>query len=177
MLRIRAVCCAGYEVLKPEKNLFLDDGIETGTYSIKRMMDVRPTKEEGYMLVAKAVAQRSTCLRRKYGCVIIKDDIPVSFGYNGAPRGEPNCCDVGYCWREENHIPHGERYEACRACHAEDNAISFASAHDLLDATLYLYGEENGQTIEAKPCDMCARRIKNVRIKEVISSKPSADDR
>ena len=129
------------------------------------------------MLVAKAVAQRSTCLRRKYGCVIIKDDIPVSFGYNGAPRGEPNCCDVGYCWREANNIPHGERYESCRATHAEQNAINVASGHDLLGATIYLYGEENGRPIKAVPCDLCARSIKNVRIKEVIGSEPSADDR
>lgn len=136
---------------------------------------MRPTKDEGYLLVAKAVAQRSTCLRRKYGCVIIKDDIPISFGYNGAPRGEPNCCDLGVCWREANNIPHGEQYERCAGAHSEQNAINVASGHDLLGATLYLYGEEDGKVLAAQPCVLCARSIKNVRIKEVIGSKPSAD--
>ena len=87
----------------------------------------RISKRDYYLEIAKTVALRSTCLRRQYGAVIVKDDIIIATGYNGAARGETNCCDVGQCWREANGIPHGERYEECVAVHAEDNAISQAA--------------------------------------------------
>ena len=79
----------------------------------------RISKRDYYLEIAKTVALRSTCLRRQYGAVIVKDDIIIATGYNGAARGETNCCDVGQCWREANGIPHGERYEECVAVHAE----------------------------------------------------------
>ena len=71
----------------------------------------RISKDNYYLNIARAVSMRSTCLRRQYGAVIVKNDRIVSTGYNGAAIGEPNCCDVGQCWRELNNIPHGERYE------------------------------------------------------------------
>ena len=130
----------------------------------------RPTKDEYYLNIAEVVAQRATCLRRQYGAVIVKDDEIISTGYNGAPRGEPNCCDVGFCWREANHIPHGEQYEKCVSVHAEQNAIISASRKDLLGSTLYLVGLENGVRIESpKPCDICRRLIKNSGIHTVIT--------
>ena len=130
---------------------------------------MRPTKREYYLGIAEAVAKRSTCIRRQYGAVIVKDDAIVSTGYNGAARGEPNCCDVGSCWRDKHNIPHGERYEMCRAVHAEQNAINNADRAALIGSTLYLVGLENGQRIVAKPCLMCERSIKNARIAEVIT--------
>ena len=69
----------------------------------------RIDKKAYYLNIAKTVAARSTCLRRQYGAVIVRDDEIIATGYNGAPRGEANCCDVGTCWREENEGPHGER--------------------------------------------------------------------
>ena len=75
----------------------------------------RISKRDYYLEIAKTVALRSTCLRRQYGAVIVKDDIIIATGYNGAARGETNCCDIGQCWREANGIPHGERYEECVA--------------------------------------------------------------
>ena len=78
----------------------------------------RISKPEYYLNIAKAVALRSTCIRRKYGAVIVKDDRIIATGYNGSARGERNCCDTGECWREMNNIPHGERYEECVAGHA-----------------------------------------------------------
>ena len=90
-------------------------------------MSTRPSKDEYYIGIAKAVLERSTCLRRKYGAVLVKDDEIISTGYNGSPRGEKNCCDVGYCERERQNIPKGERYELCVSVHAEDNAITSAS--------------------------------------------------
>ena len=127
-------------------------------------------KDQYYLEIAKTVALRSTCLRRQYGAVIVKDDCIVATGYNGAARGEPNCCDVGECWREANGIPHGQRYEECVAVHAEDNAISQAG-RESIGATLYLAGFENGKIINAAPCKMCARKIKNARISRLVATK------
>ena len=128
----------------------------------------RICKEEYYLGIAKAVAQRSTCLRRQYGAVIVKNDRIIATGYNGSARGDVNCCDVGKCWREAHNIPHGEQYEKCVAIHAEDNAISQAGL-DAIGATLYLAGFENGNPIDAEPCIMCKRKIKNAKILKVIT--------
>jgi dCMP deaminase len=130
---------------------------------------IRPNKDVYYLGIAQAVSKRSTCLRRQYGAVIVKDDEIVSTGYNGSPRGDVNCCDSGSCWRESHNIPHGEQYEKCVAVHAEQNAIISASRRELLGATLYLVGMENGKLIEAKPCEICARMIKNAGISRVVS--------
>lgn len=130
----------------------------------------RISKDNYYLGIARSVSMRSTCLRRQYGAVIVKNDRIVSTGYNGAAIGELNCCDVGQCWRELNNIPHGERYEECVAVHAEANAIIQASAEELEGSTLYLYGRENGSSIVgASPCKMCARMIKNAKIAKVVS--------
>lgn len=132
----------------------------------------RPSKEEYYFNLALAVAMRSTCLRRKYGAVIVKDDRIISTGYNGASRGEQNCTDVGLCLREEQNIPHGERYELCKAVHAEANAILNANPADMIGATLYLAGWENGKVIQRPaPCAMCTRLIRNARISKVVTCR------
>lgn len=132
---------------------------------------VRESKKARYLNIAAEVAKGSTCLRRGYGCIIVKEDEVIATGYNGAPRGEPNCCDVGTCWRAENNIPHGERYEKCCAVHAEANAIISAARRDMIGSTMYLVGLEDGRRIDAKPCEICAKLIKNAGIKEVICSE------
>lgn len=130
----------------------------------------RPNKDEYYLGIAKAVAARSTCLRRQYGAVIVKDDVIVSTGYNGACRGEPNCSDVGECWRQASGVPHGQQYEKCKAVHAECNAIINGNRADMADAVLYLAGFEDGKEMEdPEPCLMCARMIRNARIGMVIN--------
>ena len=131
---------------------------------------MRPTKDEYYLGIAEAVARRSTCLRRQYGAVIVKNDVIVSTGYNGAPRGTGNCCDTGECYRTEHNIPHGEQYEKCQAVHAEMNAIMNANPVDRYGATLYLVGFEDGKRIEKpQPCLMCEKMIKNSQIRWVVS--------
>lgn len=136
---------------------------------------MRMSKDEYYLLIAKAVSLRSTCLRRQYGAVIVKDDSIVSTGYNGAYRGAENCCDHGICKREELGVAHGERYELCKSVHAENNAIINAARHgaSVLGSTLYLYGYDciAKKTIDAAPCMMCERVIKNAGIKDIVSSK------
>lgn len=135
----------------------------------------RISKSEYYLNIAKAVAQRSTCIRRQYGAVIVKNDEIIATGYNGSARGEENCCDIGTCWRERNNIPHGQQYEKCVAVHAEQNAIISAPRDKLLGSTIYIYGEENGKTIEARPCEICHRMILNAGIENVVLSEPGDD--
>lgn len=131
----------------------------------------RISKKEYYLGIAEQVAKRSTCIRRQYGAVIVKNDEIISTGYNGAPRGVINCCDEGECWREANGIPHGTQYEACVAVHAEQNAIISASRQEMLGATLYLAGFENGERMTdcIKPCVICERMIKNAGISRVVT--------
>ena len=134
-------------------------------------MDNRKSKENYYLDIADAVLQRSTCLRRMYGAIIVRNDEIISTGYNGAPRGRINCTDAGRCARVEMKIPSGERYELCRSVHAEANAIISASRRDMLGGTLYLVGREaaNGHLTDAVPCSMCKRTIINAGIQEVIA--------
>jgi len=131
----------------------------------------RISKQDYYLKIASEVAKRSTCLRRQYGAVIVKNDEIIATGYNGAPRGDENCCDVGSCWRDRHNIPHGEQYEKCVAVHAEANAIISASRNEMLGSTLYLYGFEGfDKPIEnPEPCIMCNRLIKNAGIDRVIN--------
>ena len=131
----------------------------------------RIDKENYYLDIAETVLERSTCLRRCYGAIIVKNDEIVSTGYNGAPRGRKNCMDLGYCTREAMNIPSGERYELCRSVHAEMNAIISAARRDTLGSTLYLAGREaaTGELLRhATSCSMCRRHIINAGIERVI---------
>ena len=102
----------------------------------------RRDKTNYYLDMAEVASERGTCLRRNYGAVIVKNDIIVSTGYVGAPRGRANCIDLGFCMRQKLKIPRGERYEFCRSVHAEANAIIAASREQMLGAALYLCGRE-----------------------------------
>ena len=132
----------------------------------------RISKQAYYLSIAAQVAKRSTCLRRQYGAVIVKNDEILATGYNGAPRGDQNCCDTGECWRETHNIPHGEQYEKCVAVHAECNAIISASRNEMLGSTLYLAGFEGlDNPIENPvPCMICTRLIKNAGIAHVVNA-------
>ena len=136
---------------------------------------MRKDKINYYLDIAASVSERSTCLRRHYGCVIVKNDEIISTGYNGAPRGRKNCDDLGFCYREQMDIPRGERYELCRSVHAEQNAIISASRNELIDADLYMVGI-NAKTGEIEPkatsCMMCKRVVINSDIKRVIVREP-----
>ena len=131
----------------------------------------RIDKNNYYLDIAASALERSTCIRRKWGAVIVKDDEILSTGYNGAPRGRKNCNDLGKCIREELNIPRGERYELCRSVHAEQNAIISASRKDMISSTLYLVGidaKTNKYVENSMPCSMCKRFIINSGIKTII---------
>ena len=134
-------------------------------------MDNRTSKQNYYLDIADSVLERSTCLRRKYGAIIVRNDEIISTGYNGAPRGRRNCSDLGVCTRETLHIPSGERYELCRSVHAEANAIISASRKETLGSTLYLTGRDaaTGEYLTGTtPCSMCRRLIINAGIDKIV---------
>lgn|SRR5208283_3039554 len=132
----------------------------------------RPSWDEYFIEIAKVVASRSTCLRRRYGAVIVKDNVIISTGYNGAPRGEVNCVDINNCKRKELNIPAGERYELCEAVHAEQNAIINGSPERMKEGIIYIAGfEEDSSFAEGKPCLLCKRMIQNAQIQEIAYLK------
>ena len=134
-------------------------------------MDNRTNKQNYYLDIADSVLNRATCLRRKYGAIIVRNDEIISTGYNGAPRGRRNCSDLGFCTREFMKIPSGERYELCRSVPAEANAIISASRRDMIGATLYLVGRDaktNELSKDAMCCSMCKRQIINAGIDRVV---------
>ena len=138
----------------------------------------RRDKTNYYLDMAEVASERGTCLRRNYGAVIVKNDIIVSTGYVGAPRGRANCIDLGFCMRQKLKIPRGERYEFCRSVHAEANAIISAARRDMVGGTLYLAGKDaaTGEILsDATSCAMCRRLIINAGLKKVvIRTSPTA---
>lgn len=130
----------------------------------------RISKIDAYLNCAETFAYRSTCLKRRYGAVIVKDDAVISTGYNGAPRGFENCCDLGNCPRMERDMHQGEGYGICRGIHAEANALLNCSRQQTLGADLYLTGinPADNSVHRAKPCPVCARNIIQAGIRNVI---------
>ncbi|MDR1272549.1 MAG: cytidine/deoxycytidylate deaminase family protein [Clostridiales Family XIII bacterium] len=129
----------------------------------------RPTWDEYFMDIARLTAQRSTCLRRQVGAVIVLDRHLIASGYNGAPRGLAHCSEVGGCYREKLGIRPGERHELCRGLHAEQNAIIQAAAlgHAIDGSTIY---------ITHQPCAICAKMIVNAGIGKIIVGEGYPDE-
>ncbi len=143
-------------------------------------MDSRTSKQNYYLDIADAVLERSTCLRRKYGAIIVRSDEIISTGYNGAPRGRRNCSDLGMCTRETLNIPSGDRYELCSSVQDEAIAIISASRRDMIGATLYLVGRDaaTGELLgDAMSCSMCKRQIINAGIERVVIRVSAAEYR
>lgn len=141
---------------------------------------MRVSKENYYLDIAQTVAERSTCLRKRYGAIIVKNDVILSTGYNGAPRGRKNCCDLGQCMRDKLNIPRGERYELCRSVHSEQNAIIAASRYQMLGATLYMacIDPADGSLVSGtSSCMMCKRVILNAGIAKVVIRDTKEDFR
>lgn len=144
--------------------------------NIARSNNTRPDKVNYYLNIAKEVCTRATCLRRKYGAVLIKNDAIISTGYNGSPRGTANCIDLGECRRERLNIPRGQCYEMCRSLHAEQNCIINASRNDMINSDLYLYGMDanTGEIVNnLDSCQLCKKMIINSGIKKVIFARPN----
>ena len=140
----------------------------------------RIDKDNYYLDIAETVLERSTCLRRCYGAIIVQHDEIISTGYNGAPRGRKNCADLNYCAREEMNIPSGQRYELCRSVHAEANCIISAARKDTLGSTLYMVcrNPKTGELIpDSTSCSMCRRLIINAGIARIVIRDTPTDYR
>ena len=131
----------------------------------------RPSIDEYYIGIAKAVSMRSTCLKKHHGAVIVKNGEIISTGYNNPPRGEKHCITCTKCGNGKDEAA----YFSCPAVHAEQNAIISASRKDMLGADLYLAGidvrPDEPTEFEAWPCEICLRLIKNAGINRIITSK------
>lgn len=131
--------------------------------------DKRPSWDEYFMQMAELTAQRSTCLRRKVGAVIVKDKHIIATGYNGAPRGLRHCGELGGCLRQKLGVPSGQRHELCRALHAEQNAIIQAATlgQSIENASIY---------ITHQPCVICAKMIINAGINRIVVKEGYPDE-
>lgn len=145
-------------------------------------MNKRMNKKEYYLGIAKAVAQRSTCLKRHYGCIIVKNDEVIATGYNGSPRGEENCCDIYEVCPRQYELHNSGDYSNCPAVHAEQNAMLSASRKDMIGSVMYLYGEDRKwsecnqsyfdweEIKKPEPCPICSRMLKNSGIVQVVTN-------
>ena len=129
----------------------------------------RPRWDEYFMQMAELTVQRSTCLSRQVGAIIVKEKHIIATGYNGAPKGLPHCEELGGCLREKLEIPSGERHELCRALHAEQNAIIQAATlgQSIEGATIY---------ITHQPCIICAKMIINAGISRIVIRRGYPDE-
>lgn len=124
--------------------------------------DERPDWDTYFLRIAKLVSQRSTCMRRQVGAVIVRENRILATGYNGAPSAVPHCFELETgCLREARKIPSGERQELCRGLHAEQNAILQAAAFGVS-----LKGGECYCTHQ--PCITCGKMLINAGIKRVV---------
>ena len=134
------------------------------------MSNTRVDKINYYLDIAETVAERGTCLRKNYGCIIVKNDEIISTGYSGAPRGRDNCIDLGFCVKKQIYpdVRHGG-YDACRSVHAEQNAIISAARKDMIAASLYLVGKRT-DTEEYEQGAMCCQTCKKLIINSGINN-------
>jgi dCMP deaminase len=134
--------------------------------------EIRPGWDRYFLDIAKVVASRSTCFRNKVGAVIAKDKAIISTGYNGSPKYQRSCQDIGFCYRDLNKIESGTRLETCRAVgsHAESNAIALAARNGAAtsDATIYITGH-------SMVCNQCKAILANAGITRVVLEKPTGE--
>ena len=156
-------------IISKELDVSLDFVFSERCHMVRSEHAKRVSKIDTYLNCAEVFAHRSTCIKRKYGAVIVKDDVVISTGYNGAPRGFENYCDIGTCPRMERDMHQGEGYGICRAVHAEENALLNCSRGQTMGADLYLVGvnPQDNSIHEAKPCPLCARSIIQAGINNV----------
>ncbi|NTV23904.1 MAG: cell division protein DedD [Nanoarchaeota archaeon] len=125
---------------------------------------MRPTWDEYFMEVARAVAKRATCDRGMSGCVIAKDKQILVTGYVGSPKGLPHCDEVGHQMKTVIHEDGTKTQHCTRTTHAEQNAICQAAKRGV---------PIDGATVYCKmtPCATCAKMIINAGIVRVVCEK------
>ena len=133
----------------------------------KKCRDLRPSWDTYFMSIAFLVAQRSTCLRRKVGAVLVKDHRILATGYNGAPTGLRHCLEVG-CLRDKLKVPSGQRHELCRGLHAEQNVIVQAARYGIPVINSVLYCTN-------MPCIICTKMLINAGIRSIYYAEGYPD--
>lgn len=151
------------------------------------MKNSRPSLKDHFLNRAKVVAERSTCLRRKVGAIIVKNGVQLSSGYSGSPRNMEHCTDIGYCLRKNLKIPSGQNYELCRSVHAEQNAIINAARNgiSIFGAEMYIssiklkgaYGTEDEIEKMYAPCIICKKEIINAGLTTVYMREEGVGER
>lgn len=135
---------------------------------LQNYVDSRPSWEEYFLEIARVVATRSSCARRKVGALLVKNRQILATGYNGVPRGLKHCSEQG-CLREQRRVPSGERHELCRGIHAEQNAIIQAAYHGIAVQGAELYCTH-------QPCVFCAKMLVNIDISVVYFAGAYPDE-
>jgi dCMP deaminase len=128
----------------------------------------RPSWDAYFMTIARQVATRSTCLRRRVGAVLVRDKRILATGYNGAPRGLAHCSEVG-CLRDRMKVPSGERHELCRGLHAEMNGLLQAAEHGIRIEGAVIYSTN-------QPCSLCAKMLINAGIRTIYIAEGYPDE-
>lgn len=138
----------------------MDTAPEDNLSEEKKVSRNRPSWDEYFIDIAHQVAERSTCIRRKVGAVVVRDKRLLATGYNGVPVGITHC-DIRGCLRDQLGIPSGERHELCRGTHAEQNALLQAARYGTpIDGSI-IY-------VTTQPCIQCAKMLINAGITEII---------
>lgn len=137
----------------------------------------RPDWDNYFLNIAAVVATRATCLRRRYGAVVVSEHHQIlSTGYCGMPRGYDDCLQLKQCWRQEHNIPSGQNYDKCYSVHAEENAIIQAArvGTAVEGAVMFLWGmDDKGTAVVTKPCLLCAKVLVNTGIQYVVTAEPN----
>jgi len=146
--------------------------------------------------MTNVVASNSQCLSIKIGAVIVRDNVVISTGYNGPPRGLPRCDErygrdslldryvhqsmdpqpalrerVEVCPRYALGYSSSDLLDLCPAAHAEANAIASAArlGTSIKNAVMFV----NCQV----PCKNCLSLIINSGIKKVVCQRLDYYDR
>ncbi|KKY26618.1 putative deoxycytidylate deaminase [Diplodia seriata] len=128
---------------------------------------LRPAWDQYFMQLASLAAQRSNCMKRRVGCVLVRERRVVSTGYNGTPRKMRNCNEGG-CPRCNAATPGGSSLATCFCLHAEENALLEAGRERIREGSI-LY-------CDTCPCLTCSIKITQVGISEVVYSQAYSMD-
>ena len=129
----------------------------------------RPGWDEIFMAQAALMARRSTCLRRKVGAVLVRDNRAIASGYNGPPSGLAHCEERGGCLRAQLKVPSGQRQEICRALHAEQNVV-------LQLAITGVSGRDTVLYVTHFPCFTCAKMMVQLGVRKIVYREGYPDD-
>lgn len=139
------------------------------------MLFERPSWDEYFIEISKLTSKRSNCIKRKVGCILVKDKRILSLGYNGTPVGTENCYQGG-CKRcmdqylKKDIDSSAKNLDLCMCMHAEENALLFNTRDELQDSTMY---------VTLLPCISCVKKILQCKIKRVVyidNYLPQLDD-